>query len=145
MPIKTSIQAALILGLAAGVPAGMGSYTFFYAQGLSYLTNDHVMQEYYDAWEKSSHHGAAVCNDCHTPHNRILKYVTKAENGYHHSLAFTMRRFHEPIQIKARNRAITEQTCRYCHQETVQQIDRSCDANSECSCIRCHNSVGHMK
>jgi len=66
----------LLLGVLAGVAAGVGLYTFWYAKGYSYLTNDpracancHVMQEYYDAWIKSTHHQAAACNDCHAPHN----------------------------------------------------------------------------
>ena len=66
----------VVLGLAIGIAAGVGAYTFAYAKGWSYLTdnaaacaNCHVMQEQYDGWLKSSHRSAAVCNDCpHTCH-----------------------------------------------------------------------------
>ena len=106
------------------------------------------MQAYYDAWSKGSHRNVAVCNDCHTPHDFFGKYLTKSLNGYHHSLAFTTGNFTEPIQIKARNRAITEQACRSCHADMVQQIDRPtgspCGAREGVSCIRCHGSVGHL-
>jgi cytochrome c nitrite reductase small subunit len=141
--------AAIFAAVITGIAAGVGGYTFFYARGASYLTNDpgacancHIMREQFDAWAKSSHHAVAVCNDCHTPHAILPKYYTKAFNGYHHSLAFTTNRFHEPIQITERNHRITEQACRTCHQDIVQEIDRH--PGAELSCVRCHLSVGHL-
>jgi cytochrome c nitrite reductase small subunit len=147
---QRALLAILVLGIAVGVRAGIGGYTFVYARGGSYLTNDpracancHVMNEQYDAWEKGRHHHVAVCNDCHTPHNLIGKYATKGLNGWHHSWAFTSGDFHEPIQITKRNRKITEQTCRDCHGEIVQQIDHHSAGSQAISCIRCHRDVGH--
>ncbi len=62
--------AALVLGAALG----LGVYTFAYARGWAYMTDDpqacancHVMNEQYDGWIKSSHRSVAVCNDCHVP------------------------------------------------------------------------------
>lgn len=140
-----------VVGTAVGVAAGIGGYTFVYARGLSYLTNDpaacancHVMRGQFDAWTKSSHHGVAVCNDCHTPHDFVGKYMTKASNGYHHSLAFTTGEFHEPIRIHEGNRAVTEAACRRCHGDVVQAIDASHAPGRALSCIRCHASVGHL-
>lgn len=138
-------------GVLAGTAAGLGGYTFLYANGLSYLTdrpeacaNCHVMQDHFDAWGKSSHHAVATCNDCHTPHEFVAKYWTKSLNGWHHSKAFTTGDFHEPIRITPRNAAITEAACRRCHAEIVQQIDAVHGTQGELSCVRCHNSVGHM-
>lgn len=147
-----------VLGLAIGV----GAFTFIYAKGHSYLTNDpaacancHVMDAYYDAWLKGSHHAVAVCNDCHTPHNFVGKYATKASNGFWHSFAFTTGDFPDPLRIKPHNRNITEETCRHCHQEIVAAIDTGPhmvgtgdtpgkkDSDETLSCIRCHNKVGH--
>jgi len=149
--MKPLFLLAIVLGASLGVAAGIGGYTFIYAKGFSYMTNDpaacancHIMDDFYNAWRKSSHHAVAVCNDCHTPHNFLGKYMTKASNGYHHSFAFTTGRFHEPIQITPRNRAITEAACRYCHQNIVQQIDNFYRGNDSLSCLRCHASVGHM-
>lgn len=146
------VGVSVLLGISSGLAAGVGAYTFIYARGASYLTNDpaacancHVMTGHYDAWRKSSHHAVAVCNDCHTPHDFLGKYYTKGLNGYHHSLAFTTGNFHEPIQITPRNRAITESACRYCHQEIVQQIDLPGPHTDTISCIRCHASVGHLE
>jgi len=145
-------HAVLAAGLVGGVALGVGSYTFVYAHGASYLTDDpgacancHVMQDHLDAWAKSSHHAVAVCNDCHTPHDFFGKYLTKSRNGYHHSLAFTTGRFHEPIQITPVNEAVTEAACRYCHTDIVQAIDVADRHSETLSCIRCHPSVGHLE
>src|SRR5690606_20863454 len=107
--------------------------------------NCHIMDNHYDAWLKSSHHNVAVCNDCHTPHDFIGKYVTKARNGWNHSFAFTTGWFHEPLQITPKNKAVTEESCRYCHQEVVEQIGAHHEAQGAISCIRCHSTVGHME
>jgi len=146
------LKAAALLGVCAGLAGGIGSYTFFYAKGASYMTNApeacancHVMGGHYDAWRKSSHHAVAVCNDCHTPHDLIGKYYVKGRNGYHHSLAFTSGRFHEPIQITPFNEAVAEANCRYCHQEIVDAIDPVGPHASTASCIHCHKSVGHLE
>ena len=104
------------------------------------------MNEQYDGWIKSSHRNVATCNDCHTPHDTIGKYMTKASNGFWHSYYFTTDTFHEPIQAGERSRQIAEASCRECHQTMVHSIDVSGDAKSqeEISCIRCHRSVGHQ-
>lgn len=66
-------RAALLAALAvlAGLLISMGSYTFVYARGYSYMSdrseaciNCHVMQEQYNGWIKGSHKHAASCNDC---------------------------------------------------------------------------------
>lgn len=139
----------LVVGCSIGLVAGVGGYTFIYANGASYMTNDpaacdncHIMNDQYDGWSKSSHKAVAVCNDCHTPHQFVGKYLTKAINGWNHSVAFTTGKFHEPIQIGPRNKAVTEAACRSCHQPIVQQIDHP-GAGEEMSCIRCHRDVGH--
>ncbi len=149
---KVLLLIALVSGLTTGLAGGIGGFTFFYAKGASYMSNEasvcancHVMQGHYDAWLKSSHRNVAVCNDCHTPHNLVGKYITKGLNGYHHSKAFTLQNFHEPIQITPRNRAITEAACRYCHQDIVQAIDPIGPHQNTTECIRCHASVGHLE
>ena len=145
-----------LIGGLSGAAAGIGGFTFIYARGASYLGHDsaacancHVMHDQYDGWIKSSHRAVAQCNDCHTPHEPLAKYATKALNGFRHSLAFTTGRFHEPIQITPLNRAVTESACRHCHHDVVEMMhpgqggdDR--DA-SGVSCLRCHHSVGHAE
>jgi cytochrome c nitrite reductase small subunit len=153
MQSTTSRQtAAIILGILMGLGLGIGGYTFLYAQGWSYLidnpatcANCHIMQDHYDAWSKSSHRAVATCNACHTPTNIIAKYYTKADHGFWHSYAFTTGDFHEPIRMKARSQAVTENACRTCHLAIVQAIDTQHGSTARFSCIRCHSTVGHAQ
>jgi cytochrome c nitrite reductase small subunit len=150
------VKAALLVVMAilTGIAAGVGTFTFGYAQGASYLTNDpaacancHVMQDQYDGWRHSSHRSVAACNDCHTPPGLIPKYMVKAKNGFWHSFYFTIGRFHEPIQITPGNRMVTEKACRKCHAAIVAAIDPTPGhrESDKTSCIRCHSNVGHMR
>ncbi len=143
---------AIVLGVSIGMAAGIGGYTFIYAKGYSYLTNNsaacancHVMEDQYSSWIKSSHRAVAGCNDCHTPAGFVAKYATKASNGFWHSFAFTSGWFHEPIHIGPRNREITEQACRNCHQDIVDAIEVPHREARTLECLRCHNSVGHLE
>ena len=150
--MTTRSVAGIFVGVCAGAAVGIGAYTFVYAKGASYMTDDpaacsncHAMQAYYDAWLKSSHHGAAVCNDCHTPEGILAKYATKARNGFWHSFAFTTGRFPEPIQITKTNQGILETACRKCHWDIVEAIASGERPAETLSCVRCHGSVGHMR
>ena len=145
---RWALAAALLMGTAIG----LGAFTFGYAKGSSYLTNDpaacancHVMENHYLAWVKSSHRAVAVCNDCHTPPGLVPKYTTKAINGFNHSLAFTTGRFPEPLRITPRNNAVTEKACRKCHQEIVSAIEGPEPGTNHLSCIRGHSTVGHLE
>jgi cytochrome c nitrite reductase small subunit len=142
----------VMLGAAAvvGLAAGLGGFTFLYARGGSYLTDDpaacancHVMKDQFDGWAKSTHRSVAVCNSCHTPPNVFRKYLVKGLNGWHHSRAFTLGDFHEPIAIKAANLAVTEEACRHCHHDVVQAIDTH-PGGGALSCVSCHRDVGHL-
>jgi cytochrome c nitrite reductase small subunit len=150
MTSRKLIKWCAILGVAVGIPLGLGGATFLYADGLSYMgnapetcANCHVMQTHLDAWQKGSHHGVAVCNDCHTPHDFFGKYTTKALNGFHHSLAFTTGNYPDKIRIKKRNREIADQNCRRCHEDMIQGITEGHTLGSFLTCLQCHESVGH--
>jgi cytochrome c nitrite reductase small subunit len=149
--VKRTTLTGIALGVTMGLALGVGAYTFIYAKGASYLTNDpkactncHVMEEQYDGWLKSSHRSVATCNDCHTPHNLIGKYSTKAQNGFWHSFYFTTGKYPDPIQITERNRKVTEAACRHCHADIVQTIEGHGGKDDQTSCLRCHRSVGHL-
>ena len=136
-------------GIALGLALGASAFTFVYGKGAAYLTNDpaacancHVMNPQYEGWLTGGHHGAATCNDCHTPHDVAGKYATKALNGFWHSFYFTTGLFHEPIRIGARNRAVTERRCRECHAALVAALPATPAADAP-SCLHCHRAVGH--
>jgi cytochrome c nitrite reductase small subunit len=143
--------APLLLAVATGALLGIGLFTFGYARGAAYLTNDpgacvncHVMRTQYEGWLKSSHGKVAVCNDCHTPPGFIGKYTTKAVNGFFHSLAFTTQRFPDEIYITKRNHAVTEKACLKCHEDVVTGIRSTRQHRQDVTCIQCHRNVGHM-
>lgn len=143
----------LLLSVAAGMLIGSSLFVLNYAEGLAYLSNDpaacikcHVMQPYYDGWQRSPHAVVATCNDCHTPHGLVSKYLAKARNGWNHSVAFTLQNFEEPIQIKPVNAAILEENCRTCHEDLVNQITGHFGSEDEGpDCVRCHKAVGHAQ
>jgi cytochrome c nitrite reductase small subunit len=102
------------------------------------------MREHYDGWQKASHHAVATCNDCHTPHAAVPKYLAKLENGFRHSKAFTLNDFHEPIRIKPHNRKVLNHNCATCHAELVRAISAPHGMRVEAlDCARCHAGVGH--
>jgi cytochrome c nitrite reductase small subunit len=143
LPVPLTLAAA-----AAGLALGIAAYAFVYAKGYSYVGNDpatcancHVMIPYYTGWQAAPHHKVATCNDCHTPAFFISKYVVKATNGYHHSMAFTLGGYPENIQARPESKAVVEGNCRRCHLALIEEVAHGGDV----SCVRCHPSVGHLR
>jgi len=136
----------VVLLCALGVPVGLGIFTFFYARGYSYLSanpavciNCHVMNDQYDAWLKSGHRHSTVCIDCHLPHSGAAKWIAKADQGFRHSLAFTLQNYQEPLQITPADRQIVQDNCLRCHGSIVHEL-----VNRETmDCLRCHSNAGH--
>ena len=138
-----------LMGLL-GVLGGLGAFTFGYGDGAAYLTDDpaacaqcHVMQGHFDSWARSSHENVATCNDCHLPPHPIGKWITKADNGFFHSLAFTTGGFADPIRIKPRNRRVTQRACLHCHADVVEALLPAAAGGDMLDCIHCRTDVGH--
>ncbi len=144
---------ALLWALAGltGLLLGVGTYTFRYAEGLSYLSTDpeacvncHIMRSEYDSWQKSSHHTVAVCVDCHLPADFVPKYFAKAENGFRHSKEFTAQTFAEPIEVQPPGRRILQENCIRCHAPMVETMNvGDPEGPGQVECIHCHAGVGH--
>lgn len=147
---RIGLPAAVICALF-GACLGLGAFTFDYAEGTSYLSNDpkacvncHIMREQYDSWQKGPHHANAMCNDCHVPHDFMGKYLTKMDHGYRHSKGFTFQNFHEPIQIKPSSLKVVEDNCIRCHTSMVGEFVAHAQVKGEhVSCIHCHSNAGH--
>jgi cytochrome c nitrite reductase small subunit len=140
----------IVLSVLLGLFFGIGAYTFYYAHGYSYLLDDpqacmncHIMRPQFDGWQHSSHKAVATCNDCHTPHALLPKYLVKTENGYYHSQAFTLQNFREPIRIRERNARVLQANCLRCHGEFVLEVAGPGTEIDEVHCVRCHAGVGH--
>ncbi len=142
---------ALGIAMLLGGIFGLGSFTFVQAGGQNYLGDDprtcancHVMQDYYDAWVRSSHHGQSTCNDCHIPHTFPMKYVIKGYDGVNHSWHFTLGDYPTNIQITQLSADVVRENCVACHQSAVSHILSIGNTTAEpVDCISCHRHVGH--
>lgn len=141
---------AWLLAISAGLLAGLSAYTFQFAKGFAYFSSDpaacancHIMQDHLGSWQKSPHHVRAGCNDCHTPPSLFPKLITKADNGWNHSVKFTLQNFGDPIRIRAVNLERVEANCLRCHAAFVSGVRGSGGHSRELSCVRCHSGIGH--
>ncbi|HEX4589766.1 MAG TPA: cytochrome c nitrite reductase small subunit [Gemmataceae bacterium] len=149
---RSFFKPGVVVCALAGIPVGLGVFTFGYAEGGSYFSDDpkacvncHIMRDEYDSWQKASHHAVATCNDCHTPHEFVGKYETKGRNGFWHSYYFTFQNFHEPIQISDRSARILRANCLDCHRELMDRVAGHLGSFGEPSidCLHCHTHSGH--
>lgn len=146
MRLWVGLKIAVFTALA--ILLGLGVFTFIYARGGSYFSDDpkacvncHIMNDVYNSWSRSSHQAVATCNACHVPHDIIGKWLSKARNGFNHSVAFTLQNFSEPIRITELNRQILQTNCIDCHSVIVSEIVH--EANADLVCFMCHRGVGH--
>lgn len=137
----------LIVGLVAlAMVVGVGMYvtnfTAYMGNNPTTCNNCHVMDAVYEGWYHGGHKQWAVCNDCHTPHDLIPKYIVKAESGYHHVSAFILGEIPDAIRAKQSQKDIVQENCIRCHTETVSNIlDSSMEFDRYC--VECHRSAAH--
>ena len=148
---KPSEWLEVLVWVSVGMFVGLGGYTFQYAEGFSYLSNNpkacincHVMRDNYRSWLKGAHHNAATCNDCHVPHVFPANLLAKAENGWNHSFKFTFRNYKTPIEIRPVNRARLRDNCIRCHGAQISRMEsHPVKVSDDINCVDCHTSVGH--
>jgi len=133
----------------AGLFSGIGFYTIYSANALSYLSdkpqtcsNCHVMKTVYAGWMHGNHRHVTVCNDCHVPHDTIFrKYLFKTMDGMRHSTIFTARLEPQVIRIKSAGRKVVQENCLRCHERTMSQVMKIETKNKEC--WSCHRDTPH--
>ena len=139
-----------MLFLMLGGIAGLGIYTFVYASGASYLSdnpaacaNCHTMHTQFESWQKSGHKHVANCNDCHMPNNSFFtKYAAKSYNGFMHSYAMTTGGYPEALKITGFNRDVALLNCIRCHEGVVSNMAKTGTA-AQADCLSCHRGVAH--
>jgi cytochrome c nitrite reductase small subunit len=138
--------AILIATLALVTVIGIGLYvtdfTAYIGNNPTTCNNCHVMDAVYEGWYHGGHKQWANCNDCHTPHDLIPKYLVKAQSGYHHVTAFIFGDIPDAIRAKESSRKVVQENCIRCHTETVSNmLDSSMEFDRQC--FDCHRSVAH--
>lgn len=141
------MKLALAIGMLASIVVmGVGLYvtdfTAYLGNNPSTCNNCHVMDAVYEGWYHSGHKIWANCNDCHTPHALIPKYLVKAQSGYHHVTAFVFRNIPDAIRAKEESRHIVQENCIRCHQETVSDIIEV-ETPFDRYCYDCHRTIAH--
>lgn len=141
------MKIAVIVGIAAllaviGVGLYVTDFTAYMGNNPSTCNNCHVMDAVYESWYHGGHKSWANCNDCHTPHDLIPKYIVKAQSGYHHVTAFLFGDIPDAIRAKEASSAVVQENCIRCHVETVSTMMDSA-MEFDRYCFDCHRSVAH--
>jgi cytochrome c nitrite reductase small subunit len=135
-----------------GVATGMGIYLAGVSNGFSYMSDDpkacincHIMFPEYATWQHSSHREVASCNDCHVPHDTVLKkYFFKAKDGMRHSTIFTLGTEPQVIYAKEESRKVIQENCVRCHSRVLDDVMQpGFHGDNARSCTDCHREVPH--
>ncbi len=132
-----------------GVMVGLGLLAFRVSEAHSYLGEDsrtcincHIMVPEYATWQRGSHRSVTVCNDCHVPHNSIIrKYAFKAKDGSRHSAMFALRLEPQVIRAHPASVGVIQENCQRCHGLLVSNIPSLQPGQRNCN--DCHRSVPH--
>ena len=152
-PDNWRLPAIILLGMFTGI-----SLLIIRASNAhSYLSDDpktcincHVMYTQYASWTHSSHREVATCNDCHVPHdNLVRKYLFKAMDGMRHATIFTARGEPQVIRIKQAGANVVQENCIRCHRDLVEMvgaIEVTADGHEQgdgARCWDCHRETPH--
>ena len=145
------MRIALLIGMLAFlavVAIGMyvTDFTAYLGNTPSTCNNCHVMDYVYEGWYHAGHSEWTTCNDCHTPHALIPKYLVKAQSGYHHVSAFVLGNIPDAIRAKESSQAIVQENCIRCHTETIDNLDWQMTYTSDeepRQCFNCHRTAAH--
>jgi len=145
------------VAILLGIFAGLVIYLFQVSNAVSYLSdkpetcvNCHIMAPQYATWNHSSHRENATCNDCHVPHDNVIKkYLFKAQDGMRHATIFTLRNEPQVIFIRDAGATVVQENCKRCHtnvNENVSTIDATFETVQHDEgklCWECHREVPH--
>lgn len=150
---KFKIAFIILIGIAVGLIL----IIIKVSNAVSYLSDDpvacvncHIMTPQYATWFHSSHRERATCNDCHVPHNNLVrKYWFKANDGFRHASIFTLRLDPQVIQINDDGKTVVQENCIRCHINQVNYVSASYVTGRNFRegkgnlCWDCHRSVPH--
>jgi cytochrome c nitrite reductase small subunit len=137
--VGLSVSLGTVLGMAVLV-ARISRAASYVSDSPETCMNCHVMTDAYATWGRGSHARAAVCNDCHVPHeNVVAKMAFKAMDGVKHSAVFTLRREPQVLCLSTLARPVVQANCIRCHKEQLAMIRVA--STGERACWDCHRGV----
>lgn len=140
----------LPIWIAGGVALGLGVTVAHVSRATSYLSdqpetcvNCHVMYPQYLTWQHSSHREVASCNDCHVPHENLVRtYAFKAQDGLKHASIFTARLEPQVIRLSSGAVPVVQENCVRCHIDVVHPTALAATEEQRL-CWDCHRDVPH--
>jgi cytochrome c nitrite reductase small subunit len=144
--MKTVLIGVVALFAVLSVGLYVTDFTAYLGNNPSTCNNCHVMDYVYEGWYHGSHRQWTTCNDCHTPHAIIPKYLVKAQSGYHHVSAFLLGNIPDLIRAKESSQEIVQKNCIRCHRATIDNLDWQMGYTSKDEprkCYDCHTSTAH--
>lgn len=148
----------MLLCCFCGIVVGCGVLFMYMLRAHTYLGNDssacvncHVMSPYYATWMHSSHSQNATCNDCHVPHqNMVRKYAFKGMDGVKHVAAFMAHQERMSPKIGDEGAQVVMNNCIRCHTDLnttlvkTGKVDYMMTKVGEGKvCWDCHRQVPH--
>ena len=155
--LKPPDEWRLLVNLLLAIIVGIGCLTVYISNAPSYLSdrpetcmNCHVMAPQFATWQRSSHARVTVCNDCHVPHDNLLRtYAFKAQDGLRHATMFTLRLEPQVIHIKEAGVKVVQENCIRCHSSLVNDVsahrvtgDNYMNGEGRL-CWQCHRETPH--
>jgi cytochrome c nitrite reductase small subunit len=140
-----------------GIIMGMAGLVFRVSRASSYLSdnpgtcvNCHVMAPQYLTWAQSRHREVATCNDCHVPHDNVVRhYAFKASDGARHAFMFTFRLEPQVIRIHSAGQRVVQENCVRCHDASIHTTQLSMVRGDDVHavdglrCWACHRETPH--
>ena len=101
---------------------------------------EHIMEEA-AVTQKKGTHARLACNECHAPHNLLVKLPFKAQEGLRDFWGnITGKDVPHPVSLHTRD--VVNANCKACHAQTNVNV-ASMDAKPYC--VDCHRNVAHMR
>lgn len=141
-----------------GVLFGLALLFLYMLRAHSYLGDDpaacvncHIMAPYYATWMHSSHSRNATCNDCHVPHENVVrKYAFKGIDGMKHVGAFLTFNEKQAPEAQTASSKVIMNNCIRCHTELNTELVGTgkidymmAQAGEGKACWDCHRDVPH--
>lgn len=155
LPSRLAKVATLIV---SGALAGLVVLFLYFLRAHTYLADDpsacincHIMAPYYATWMHSSHGRDATCNDCHVPHENIVrKWAFKGVDGMKHVGAFLTWSERQAIMAQDASAEVIMDNCVRCHTQLTNEYIKDgrmtymqTKVGEGKVCWDCHRDVPH--